>query len=353
MSTELAPYDIIQGSSEKFHQIASNNSINIEFVKESSFAVQQIYKSDKTLAAARNNPTSLQYAMANVASVGLSLNPATAYAYLVPRDKAICLDISYRGLIKIATDTGSIMWAQADIVCANDIFEYRGKTKEPKHIVEGNFFTADRGDVVGVYCKAKTCDGDYLIEVMTEEEIESIKNKSPSASSSYSPWNTFPNEMRKKAVIKRASKTWPKTERHERLDHAIEYINQAEGIDFNERKQEDYDLMSDYLHEKNGAAIANLRDGDAEKSLYWANIQKSFAAKGQKGKHEKMVECWIAEAVEYVKGVADTIEENAGNPDIVMESHGELNEHEITLFWNQMEPEQKINIENILHSITN
>lgn len=349
MSNELTPYDIIQGASEKFHTIANNNKMDIEFIKEASFAVQQIYKNDKTLVAAKNNPTSLQYAMANVASVGLSLNPATAYAYLVPRDGAICLDISYRGLIKIATDTGSIMWARADVVYSEDNFIYNGPASEPTHT--SNPFSKERGEVVGVYCIAKTCDGDILTDVMTEEEVEAIKNKSPSATSQYSPWVNFPNEMRKKCCIKRGSKTWPKTERHERLDTAIEYINQSEGIDFDEIKQEDVDLMSDYLHEKNGAAIANLRSGDAEKSLYWAKIQKTFAAKGQIGKHGEMVEGWIEDAIEYVRGVATTIEENANNESIVRESYDELNEHENTLFWNQLEPEQNINVENILHSL--
>jgi len=347
---ELAPFDIIQGSAEKFNKIAHNNSINIEFTIESSFAVQQIYKNDKTLAAAKKNPTSLQYAMANVASVGLSLNPATAYAYLVPRDGAICLDISYRGLIKIATDTGSIMWAKADVVYDSDKFDYHGPARVPTH--NANPFAKERGEVVGCYCIAKTCDNDYLIETMTEEEVQSIKAKSPSASSAYSPWNTFESEMRKKCVIKRASKTWPKTQRHERLDNAIEYINQAEGIDFQEPTEEDIRLMDDLLHERNGAAIANLRDGDAEKSLYWSKIQKTFAAKGQIGKHEKMVQEWMDEAIEYVSTVAVNIQENREDEIRVMEEYDGMNEHEKPLFWRVMSPDTTIDVENIIHGIT-
>lgn len=348
MDTQLQPFDIIQGAEEKFCTIANNNQIDIEFVKESSFAVQLVYKNDKALQAAIQNPTSLQYAMANVASVGLSLNPATSYAYLVPRDGAICLDISYRGLIKIATDTGSIMWAKADVVYSSDTFDYHGPAKVPAHTA--NPFAEDRGDMVGVYCIAKTCDGDYLVETMKASEVEDVRRKSPSATSSYSAWVNFPGEMWKKCVIKRASKTWPKTERHERLDQAIEFVNQSEGINFDEQSKEDYDLVDSYLHQKNGAAIANLLDGDPEVTRKWAKIIKSFAGKNQIGKHQEMVSGWRKEAEDYVLRVADTIQQTK-DPIAITEAYEEMNEHEIKLFWRIISPEQKIDIENTLHSI--
>ena len=130
-------------------------------------------------------------------------------------------------------------------------------------------------------------------------------------------------------------------------------LGDCNGIEFEEIKQEDVDKMSDLLHEKNGSALANLRSDDADKSLYWANIQKTFAKKGQIGKHGKMVEDWIAEAIEYVQGVAVTIQDNAMDESIVLEAYNELNEHEVKLFKDQLEPEQQINIENILHTFQN
>ena len=43
--------------------------------------------------------------------------------------------------------------------------------------------------------------------------------------------------MLKKTVIKRAYKTWPKTDRHNRLDEAIQYLNTegGEGLDLTQR----------------------------------------------------------------------------------------------------------------------
>lgn len=343
MSNLPVPTEIIKGAQKKFLTIANNNQTNIEFTKEASFAAQLVYKNSTALATAQKNPDSLHHAMTNVASVGLSLNPATAYAYLVPRDGAICLDISYRGLIKIATDTGSIMWAQADVVYESDKFDYHGPAQIPTHTADP--FSKERGEVVGVYCIAKTCDGDYLIQTMTEEEIQDIRGKSPSANSNYSPWKTFPNEMRKKAVIKRASKTWPKTERHERLDNAIEYINQSEGIDFKETTEEDYKLVDDLLHEKNGAAIDNLLSGDPEVTMKWAKIIKSFAPKGQIGKHGDMVSEWRKQAVDYVQDQASIIIETDDEFKI-REIYEEFNGHENILFWRLLSPENTIDVEN-------
>ncbi len=309
---------------------------------EANFAMQLISKNQYSMTAVANNSNSLRDAVINVASIGLTLNPAMAYAYLVPRDGAICLDIGYQGLIKIATDTGSIMWCRADVVYDKDIFVYKGPAAAPTHTA--NPFD-DRGAVVGVYCIAKTREGDYLVEVMTEKEILDIKSKSPSAKSSYSPWTTFPNEMRKKAVIKRASKTWPKTDKNGRLAQVIEHVNQEEGIDFDHINPEDVKKIDDLLHQKNGAAIANLLDGDASVSSYWARIIKTFAPKGQIGKHTEMVGEWKQAAIEYVQQVADVILDTEDET-AINEAFEEMNDDEQVLFWKMLTPESKIDIEN-------
>ena len=110
--TNIAPWlQAIATAKTKFNQIGG-----MDYDRESMFAMQSIVKNDYILDVAMKNPQSVRNAVINIAAVGLSLYPATKNAYLVPRDGEICLDISYMGLIKIATDTGSILWAKADIV---------------------------------------------------------------------------------------------------------------------------------------------------------------------------------------------------------------------------------------------
>ncbi|EHZ9981586.1 recombinase RecT, partial [Escherichia coli] len=170
------------------------------------------------------NPTSAQNAIINVAAIGITLNPASKLAYLVPRDGMVCLDISYMGLLHIAMESGVISWGQAKLVHANDTYESNGLDKAPTH--KYNAF-GDRGDIVGVYCTVKTPAGDYLTEEMSLAEIEAVRKTSKAAFSDKGPWVNHWNEMARKTVVKRASKYWPKASR---LDSAIHVLNEEEGV---------------------------------------------------------------------------------------------------------------------------
>jgi recombination protein RecT len=225
MSNEISIQDCVYSVEKEFKQ---TNDYGLNFAKEAGFALQLLSGNDYLLKAAKSNPEALEYALINLASIGISLNPALKESYLVPRGGKICLDISYMGLIKLATDTGSIVWVQAEIVKKNDKFTYNGVGQAPTHNAD---FFSDRGEVVGVYAVAKLASGEFLSTVMSKTECDSIRDKSSQASKS-GPWQTFPEEMMKKTVIKRASKLWPKSER---LDTAVDVLNQHEGIDFNSK----------------------------------------------------------------------------------------------------------------------
>lgn len=244
---QVAPYlRAIGGAKERFVTIADERTFDVE----SLFAMQLLTKTDYAMKVANENPQSVRNAMFNVASTGLTLNPANAYAYLVPRDGAIMLDISYKGLIKIATDAGSILWARAEVVHADDKFTYNGPAAMPEH--HAHPFKKDRGDVIGAYCIARTVDGDILTEVMDMAEIEKVRAKSMSYNKKKSgPWVEWFGEMVRKAVIKRASKTWPYSSRMEKLHEAIEIANNAEG---------GYDMDGTAVVLVNERQAANLRD---------------------------------------------------------------------------------------------
>lgn len=225
----IAPYQAaIKQARDRFAKVAAST---VNYDKESIFAMQALMKTDFAMQTANKNPQSVHLAMINVASTGLTLNPANGYAYLVPRDGAIHLDISYKGLIKIATDTGSVEWARADVVYEMDTFAYHGPAAMPVHTADP--FRKDRGEIVGVYCIAKTKSGDVLTEVMDREELEKIRGKSSAwvrgSQGRKGPWEEWFEQMCKKAIIKRASKTWPYTEQNDRIGQAIEIANVAEG----------------------------------------------------------------------------------------------------------------------------
>lgn len=281
MSNEIS---VIEGSIlaviEQANGLAKvHGSVSIE--AEKNYAIQQLYKNDMSIKTAQNNPVSVQNAILNLSSIGISLNPALKHAYLVPRDGAICLDVSYMGLMHLAQEIGSIEWGQAKIVYENDDYENQGLNNQPIH--KYNAFTS-RGNKVGVYCCVKLPSGDYLTEEMSGEDIAAVRKSSKSQHSSYSPWNTFEDEMWRKSVVKRASKYWPKSNNNtgNRLDAAIHVINEHEGLD-NEREKHLDKLIE--LYESNCEPLVlwgfmeQFRDNETLSQWLYGNFPK-----GHKGK---------------------------------------------------------------------
>jgi recombination protein RecT len=207
----------------------------VTWAKESQFAMQLFQKNDFLTKTAIANPASAQNAIINVAAIGITLNPASKLAYLVPRDGGVCLDISYMGLMHLAQATGAIKWGQCKLVHQADTYESNGLDSAPTH--KYNAF-GDRGPVVGGYCTIKTADGDYLTEEMSLAEIKATEATSKAKNG---PWKNFWEEMARKTIVKRASKYWP---RRERLDAAIDYVNTegGEGNNFNEKPQVEKDV---------------------------------------------------------------------------------------------------------------
>ncbi|EEV6073387.1 DNA recombinase [Escherichia coli] len=200
---------------------------SLTWAKECQFAIQLFQRNQKLAETAVANPTSAQNAIINVAAIGISLNPASKLAYLVPRDGMVCLDISYMGLLHIAQSAGVIKWGQCKLVHASDQYETLGLDKAPAHKYAPFATPDERGPVIGGYCTVKTADGDYLTEEMSYAEIEEIRKVSKAGSSVKGPWVNFWSEMARKTIVKRAYKYWP---RADRLDNAVDVLNETEGV---------------------------------------------------------------------------------------------------------------------------
>ena len=232
-TTEFAVDKLVYAIAPAFDAVSVDKGVT--FAREAEFAIQALCASEYALRLARENPQSVRDAVTNIAAIGISLNPAKKQAYLVPRKGGICLVISYMGLLDLAVQSGSILWGQAEQVYLSDEFIMNGFDQPPTH--KRNPFAKDRGDLVGVYVVVKTKDGDYLTATMTANEVYDIRDRSDAwkayqkDKSKLCPWVTDEGEMVKKTVIKRAYKTWPKSDR---LDKAVHHLNTGadEGITF-------------------------------------------------------------------------------------------------------------------------
>ena len=236
--------DFINGLKSDFEEVLINN--NVSFKQEAYFAIQLLEKNNYAMNIARNSPKTLRNAVINVATIGLSLNSSMGLAYLVPRKNEICLDISYLGLIKLAQDTGGIIEVKAELVHANDTFAVNGAFKEPTHSFSP---FEDRGELKGAYVVARTPNNSFLTTIMTIDEIFEIRDSSESyknpKSRAYSPWCKYEGEMIKKTVVRRAFKSWPKSEHTYILDRAIEISDNAQAIEF----KTDYQIEQDEMNE--------------------------------------------------------------------------------------------------------
>jgi len=218
--------ELVRETMPRFQEIATENNL-VKWSEESQFAIQALQKNEGLSKCAIHT---VQNSIINVAAVGLTLNPADGYAYLVPEyNKKLngneChLRISFKGLIKIACESGSIKWVKAEIVKESDDFTYKGPAVTPEHNM--NPFK-ERGNPIGVYCIAKTAENDILVDTMDWAEVQKIR----SCAKFDSVWAQWTEEMAKKAIIKRAAKQWPKCEKTSRLNQAIKVINDSEGND--------------------------------------------------------------------------------------------------------------------------
>ena len=206
----------------------------LSFEKEKVFAFAALSQNSYLQKIAMQNITSLKIAMYNLAAVGLSLNPVSKHAYLIPRrlgdQQRIVLDISYQGLVEIAMQSGAIVSCSCTLVHEKDMetFQWVDNFTPPKN--PPNPFLQAKGRVVGGYCQAKLSDGSFLLYAMTIAEVykrrdhsEMVKRNGVSG-----PWLDWEEEMIKKTIVKQAAKWWP-TNGNLQLAEAQRVLNEDNG----------------------------------------------------------------------------------------------------------------------------
>lgn len=152
-------------------------------------------------------PQSLLLAVMQAAELGLEAGGLLGDGYLVPYKDEAKLIIGYRGLIKLARQSGQMASLEAYVVRKNDVFEIEFGL-EPK-LMHRPHMTGipDDKDIVAVYAIARFKDGARQVDVMTRAEVDAIRARSKSGNDG--PWVTDFAEMAKKTVVKRLAKYLP------------------------------------------------------------------------------------------------------------------------------------------------
>lgn len=307
-----------------FLKMVKETNNGMVFQQEAMFAQQCLLNNDFLMNTALKNPNSLVASIVNTATIGISLNPALGLAYLVPRDGRVILDISYRGLVKLATDTGAIHWAKAELVYDGDFFRYRGPATLPEHSFDPFATLENRGEFRGTYCIAKTSMGDVLIEAMSADQVYKVRSKSQAFTrekGASGPWVEWFDQMVIKTVLKRARKSWPMSS--PRLDHAIHMLNVDNGEGFVDNSSgRDITQLEHQMMDDSGVSIGAVNSAvNSAAEIPEAMLQRVAAVveRAESQRAWKAAEDWVRDRLrgaprEYaLKKLAES-EKQAANP---------------------------------------
>lgn len=110
------------------------------------------------------------------------------------------------GILKKVRNSGELATINAQVVYHGDDFEY-WLDEAGEHMKHKPNMNGERGLPKLTYAIARTKDGFVYIEIMSEEQIQKIREVSRAKDG---PWNgPFADEMRKKTAIRRLSKRLP------------------------------------------------------------------------------------------------------------------------------------------------
>lgn len=151
----------------------------------------------------RCRPESLLGALMTSAQLGLEPGPL-GEAYLVPYGEQVTFIPGYRGLLKLAWNSGQLKHISARVVHDADLFDYAyglhpDLTHKPAR--------GDRGAITDVYACAVLLDGGAEFEVLSVADVESVRTRSRAAKDG--PWVTDWEAMARKTAVRQLAKWLP------------------------------------------------------------------------------------------------------------------------------------------------
>ncbi len=169
-------------------------------------------------------PTSLIAAVLQCATLGLSPEPSMGQFYFLPFKGKIQGVPGYKGLANLAWKSGAVASLSMQVVRQGDEFDYEfGLAPMLRHKPRAPL----TAPITHAYATAKPIGGENMFEVLTLEEVEAVKARSPSASKSFSPWKSDYAAMAKKTAFRRLAKLLPLS-----TDRAAPF---AKALDLDER----------------------------------------------------------------------------------------------------------------------
>lgn len=187
-------------------------------------------------------PASVITSVYQAAELGLDFTPAKKLAYLVPFNNKYKdadgvtryrLEASfmpgYKGLEQLAVNAKAAKRFSTQIVYERDVFSIQQGTAPM--ITHTPTITGDRGHIIGAYTISWQEDGSFQFTFMRKDELDAIRKRSKASGDG--PWVTDTEEMYKKTVIRRHTKSLQLSPDKESdvFAKAIEIDNEVVGLD--------------------------------------------------------------------------------------------------------------------------
>lgn len=172
----------------------------------------------KLASAARRNPSSFVNAVMQASKIGLE--PGVD-AHLVPYENKkqgtveVQMIPDYRGLLKLARNSGEVSSVSVQIVYEHDAFDLSLGLDEK--LVHKPRLDGPRGEPILVYGVARFKDGSHHVEWMSRADVEKIRDGSSGYKTAQrynradTPWIENWDEMWRKTLVRRISKYLPRS----------------------------------------------------------------------------------------------------------------------------------------------
>lgn len=168
-------------------------------------------------------PESVAFALQDMAIQGLSV--AKKQGYFVPYGDKLQFLRSYHGTQAVLKRLHGVKDIWANVIWKGEDFEVeyneRGQLAFKGHKVNWKAATGKKEDIEGAYCIIEREDGTQFLTVMTMEEILTAW----STAKTQNVQNKYPQEMAKRTVINRASKSFINTS--DDSDLLIDAVNRS------------------------------------------------------------------------------------------------------------------------------
>lgn len=199
------------------------------------FKLTEVDFANKTPLIEKVTPDSVAFALQDMAIQGLSV--AKKQGYFINYNGKLQFQRSYHGTQAVLRRLTNVKDMWANVIWKGEEFEVeyneRGQLAFKGHKADWQAATGKKEDIIGAYCIIERTDGTQYLTVMTMAEIQTAW----STSKNQSVQNKYPQEMAKRTVINRASKTFLNTS--DDSDVLVDTINRT--------TENEYDNERDYV----------------------------------------------------------------------------------------------------------